>query len=217
VNRTLASVAPYASKKISQAAKLDRQFISLSIGEPWFGPVPAVHRILHDFSGPAAPDVAHLLRHYANGKGEFGLRTAVARCYRQSSGMEIDPDKNVLIAHGGSQAFLLALLALTEEGDEVLVPDPTYMLYENTCHLLGRTPVRWQAHTTPIGLGGVEIPGATGAFEKQINTQSRDIGGLAQYENGNLSLGFYAGITLGSGRAFGGGAYITLSWSGCHE
>jgi hypothetical protein len=80
-----------------------------------------------------------------------------------------------------------------------------------------RTWSDWQAHTTPIGLGGVEIPGATGAFGKQINTQSGDIGGLAQYENGNLSLGFYAGTTLGSGRAFGGGAYITLSWSGCHE
>ncbi len=80
-----------------------------------------------------------------------------------------------------------------------------------------RTWSDWQAHTTPIGLGGVEIPGATGAFGKQINTQSRDVGGLAQYENGNLSLGFYAGTTFGSGRAVGGGAYITLSWSGCHE
>jgi hypothetical protein len=80
-----------------------------------------------------------------------------------------------------------------------------------------RTWSDWQAHTTPIGLGGVEIPGATRVFGKQINTQSRDIGGLAQYENGNLSLGVYAGTTLGSGRAFGGGGYLTLSWSGCHE
>ena len=79
-----------------------------------------------------------------------------------------------------------------------------------------RTWRDWKAHTGPIGLGGVEIPGATGAFGKQINTQSRDIGGLAQYEKGNVSVGFYAGTTLGSGRAYGGGAYLTFSWTGCH-
>ena len=80
-----------------------------------------------------------------------------------------------------------------------------------------RTWNDWQAHTTPIGLGGIEIPGATSAFGKNINTQSKDIGGLAQYEKGNLSLGLYGGLAFGSGRAFGGGGYLTLSWSGCHE
>ena len=34
-------------------------------------------------------------------------------------------------------------------------------------------------------------------------------------ERGNLSLGIYGGITLGSGRAFGGGGYFTVSWTGC--
>ncbi len=80
-----------------------------------------------------------------------------------------------------------------------------------------RTWNDWQAHTTPIGLGGIEIPGATNVFGKNINTQSKDFGGLAQYENGNLSLGLYGGLAFGSGRAFGGGGYLTLSWSGCHE
>jgi hypothetical protein len=76
-----------------------------------------------------------------------------------------------------------------------------------------RTWSDWQAHTTPIGLGGIEIPGASSVFGKNLNTQSQDLGGLAQYESGNLSLGFYAGTTLGSGRAFGGGGYLTLSWA----
>jgi len=54
-----------------------------------------------------------------------------------------------------------------------------------------RTWNDWQAHTTPIGLGGIEIPGATSVFGKNINTQSKDIGGLAQYENGNLRAWVY--------------------------
>src|SRR5262249_51828039 len=49
-----------------------------------------------------------------------------------------------------------------------------------------RTWNDWQAHTSPIVLGGIEIKGATNVFGKQINTESRDIGGLAQYEDGNL-------------------------------
>jgi RHS repeat-associated protein len=78
-----------------------------------------------------------------------------------------------------------------------------------------RTWNDWQTHTGPIALGGVEIPGASRQFGKKIDVHSRDIGGLAQYDDGNLSLGLYSGITLGSRRTFGGGAYVTLSWSGC--
>jgi RHS repeat-associated protein len=80
-----------------------------------------------------------------------------------------------------------------------------------------RTWSDWKPHTTPIGLGGIEIPGGTTTFGQPISTQTRDIGGLAQFENGDLSLGLYAGATLGSGRSFGGGAYVTISSNGCHE
>jgi RHS repeat-associated protein len=80
-----------------------------------------------------------------------------------------------------------------------------------------RTWSDWQTHTTPIALGGIDLPGASSFFGGTLNVQSRDIGGLAQYDNGNLSLGFYAGTTLGSGRALGGGGYVTLSWNGCGQ
>jgi len=74
-----------------------------------------------------------------------------------------------------------------------------------------------EVHTAPIGLGGKEIPGASSFFGKGIDIAHKDIVGLAQYENGNLSAGVYGGITMGSGRAFGGGGYLTLSWAGCKE
>lgn len=63
-----------------------------------------------------------------------------------------------------------------------------------------RTWSDWQAHNAPIALGGIEIPGASRQFGKKIDVHSRDVGGLAQYENGSLSLGFYSGVTFGSGR-----------------
>jgi hypothetical protein len=50
----------------------------------------------------------------------------------------------------------------------------------------------------------------------KMNVQSNDLGGFATYENGNVSVGGYGGVTMGSGRAFGG-AYITWSWTGCQS
>ena len=59
-----------------------------------------------------------------------------------------------------------------------------------------RTWSDWQAHNAPIGLGGIEVPGASRQFGKTIDIESRDVGGVAQYEGGSLSLGFYGGVTL---------------------
>lgn len=72
-----------------------------------------------------------------------------------------------------------------------------------------RTWHDWQEHSGPIVLGGKEILGPTRFFGRQVNSHSRDFGGLAQYEGGHLSLGIYGGITMGSGRAYGGGGYFT--------
>jgi aspartate/methionine/tyrosine aminotransferase len=91
---------------------------------------------------PDLRSLRHSLSHYADGKGEIRLREAVVKRYRKQYGLEINPEKNVIITHGGAQAFSLAVLAATEEGDEVIIPDPTYMLYANACALLGRVPVR---------------------------------------------------------------------------
>lgn len=142
MNNTLEAIAPYASKRISQMARADKEFVSLSIGEPWFGPVPVAADILSSLSASEIHSISSLLSRYGNGRGGDRLREVVATKYRKQFGVAIDPDKNVIITHGGSQAFLLSLLVATEEGDEVVVPDPTYMLYASTCVLLGRIPVR---------------------------------------------------------------------------
>lgn len=75
-----------------------------------------------------------------------------------------------------------------------------------------RTWSNWQEHTSPIALGGIEMPGSSSFFGKKLNTHTRDIGGLVQYEHGHLSLGVYGGVTMGSHRTVGGGFYFTFSW-----
>jgi hypothetical protein len=76
----------------------------------------------------------------------------------------------------------------------------------------------WVEHTGPIGLGGVELTGAKRRFGKNINVHSNDVGGLLQYENGQLSIGGYLGATLANQiYGFGGGGYLTIGFGGCGE
>jgi|GEM_PF-3200168 len=77
-----------------------------------------------------------------------------------------------------------------------------------------RTWSDWQEHDGLIALGGGEFSAASSKFGKKLNVDTLDYGGLAVFD-GDLNVGGYAGLSLGSGRTFGGGGYVTLSWGGC--
>ena len=70
--------------------------------------------------------------------GILDARTAVADDY-SSRGVEMSPDR-VLITTGTSEGIDLALNALVDEGDDVLVPSPTYPLYTAILAKIGATP-----------------------------------------------------------------------------
>ena len=80
-----------------------------------------------------------------------------------------------------------------------------------------RTWSDWQAHTSPIGF----VNGASPLVPTNLGplkVSEANYGGLAQYQNGQLSIGGYlGGANKETGRGAGGGGYITLSWSGCHN
>ena len=73
----------------------------------------------------------------------------------------------------------------------------------------------WEEHRAPIVLGGHELRGATQAFGRRINTESRDWGFLGMHSGEAWSLGGYLGLSFGGGRSVGGGAYISFSWGNC--
>ncbi len=80
-----------------------------------------------------------------------------------------------------------------------------------------RTWSDWQEHTSPIGfVGGASSLTPTSVGPLKVN--EANYGGLFQYQNGQLSVGGYlGGANKETGRGAGGGGYITLSWSGCHN
>ena len=88
-----------------------------------------------DFEGdPALPDlVTEAMRaghnQYPPMAGVPGLRQAVSRKIERQHGRRYDPDTEITITAGATQALLTAVLALVHPGDEVIVLDPCYDSY----------------------------------------------------------------------------------------
>jgi aminotransferase len=78
---------------------------------------------------------------YTSNSGLKELRTEVSNYIKRTQGVTYDPLKEIFITVGGSEAIDLALRAMIDEGDEVLIPQPSYVSYEPCAILAGATPV----------------------------------------------------------------------------
>ena len=96
-----------------------------------------------DVDGPesvkrvAAEAIAAGVNQYPPGPGAPELRVAVAAHQQRHYGLSPDPDTEVLITTGATEALAAALLALTEPGDEVLTLEPFYDSYAAVIGLAG--------------------------------------------------------------------------------
>lgn len=112
----------------------DKDIISLGVGEP-------------DFVTPwrvrdaAVYALEKGKTQYTANAGLPELREAIARYLNHQFQLHYDPDKEMIVTVGGSEGIDLALRALIEPGDEVLVPEPTYLPYAPVTTLLGGVPV----------------------------------------------------------------------------
>lgn len=77
---------------------------------------------------------------YTRFDGRYELRRAVAEKHRHATGMETNPDTQVVISSGATGAFHCACLALLNEGDEVILFEPSYGYHQITFASLGITP-----------------------------------------------------------------------------
>jgi len=112
------------------AARLENP-INLSIGQPDFDvPPPCKERAIQ-----AIRDGAN---RYTVTQGEAALRQALAERLRAEFGAFDGP---VLVTSGVSGGLLLAFLATVNPGDEVLVPDPYFVMYKHLVSVLGGVPV----------------------------------------------------------------------------
>jgi len=120
---------------VQKLRKEGREVISFSVGEPDFEtPKPVREAIQRAIDVPA-------LQKYGSAWGIPELREAVAAKSRDENGIREAQAANVLITPA-KQAIAYAILALVDEGDEVLIPDPAWVSYEPLIALAGGRVVR---------------------------------------------------------------------------
>jgi len=78
---------------------------------------------------------------YTSNSGLKELRAEICNYLKRSQGLEYEPENEVLITVGGSEAIDIGLRAMVNPGDEVLIPQPSYVSYEPCAILAGATPV----------------------------------------------------------------------------
>ncbi|MFZ5625081.1 MAG: pyridoxal phosphate-dependent aminotransferase [Gemmatimonadota bacterium] len=108
--------------------------INLAQGFPNF-PTPDV------LKEAAARAIAGDINQYAITWGSARLRQALAAVYRDWYGLAVDPDAEITVTCGATEAMIAVLLALVDPGDEVIIFEPFYENYGPDTILSGATPV----------------------------------------------------------------------------
>lgn len=67
--------------------------------------------------------------HYAPQKGKLELRKAISKYLKQTTGIDYDPETEVVVTVGATEAINAALFALSNPGDKVAIPTPVFSLY----------------------------------------------------------------------------------------
>lgn len=114
-------------------ARMD-DVVSLGVGEPdfvtpWRIREAAIYSLEHGFT------------QYTSNAGLTELREAIARHVAATYGVRYDPEREILVTVGVSEGLDLALRAILDPGDEVLIPEPCYVSYRPCTLLAGGVPI----------------------------------------------------------------------------
>jgi aspartate/methionine/tyrosine aminotransferase len=125
-----------AFEVLNKARALEAQgksIIHLEIGEPDFSTPPNIVE--------AAVDALHSgWTHYGPSAGLPDLRLSIANYVSRRRGVQVSPDQ-VVVVPGGKPIMFFTMLALIDEGDEVIYPNPGFPIYESMINYVGGTAV----------------------------------------------------------------------------
>ena len=136
LSRRAREVTPFLAMEVMERAKVleaqGRDIVYLCLGEPDFPtPAPVIEAAIRSLrSGETT---------YTHSLGHIELREEIAAFYRRRYGLAIDPGR-IIVSSGTSPLMLLLFAALLNEGDEIIVPDPSYACYPNFIRFVGGVP-----------------------------------------------------------------------------
>jgi aspartate/methionine/tyrosine aminotransferase len=118
--------------KAQALEKQGRSIIHLEIGSPDF---PTPKHVVE--AGKKALDDG--FTKYGPTAGLLDFREALAAHVSKTRNVKVGPD-NICVVPGGKPIMFFTMMALLEEGDEVIYPDPSFPIYESLIHFLGAVP-----------------------------------------------------------------------------
>ena len=134
LSKRVSSLKPSGIRKFFDIAATMEDVISLGIGEPDFdSPKPIVQ------AGIAA--LQDKQTHYTANKGIIPLLQAISEHLESKYSVRYDPKDEIVATVGGSEALLLAISALLNPGDEVILPSPCFVSYKGVVEIAGGTAV----------------------------------------------------------------------------
>ena len=134
LSRIVEQIKPSGIRKFFDLANTMEDVISLGVGEP-------------DFATPwhicenAIYAMGNGKTHYTANRGLLELRKEIAKFHSEHYNQHYDPEKEILVTVGGSEAIDIAMRALINPGDEVILLDPNYVAYEPSVLLAQGIPV----------------------------------------------------------------------------
>ena len=151
---------------------LQHKAVNLSQGFPDF-PAPAL------IKSAAQDAIAADINQYAITWGAKSLRNAIAAKFsRTNAGMEIDPEREITVCCGSTEAMISAMLAVINPGDEVVVFEPFYENYGPDAILSGAAPRFVRLHAPDWTFDPAELAAAFGPKTRAVilNTPNNPTG-----------------------------------------
>lgn len=134
INPSIAAVPPSGIRRFFDLAATRKDTISLGVGEPDF-------KTPYHIRDAAINSLIDGQTQYTANRGLPELRREVSIYLENRYGISYNPDKEILITIGASEAIDLALRTLCSPGDEVLIPEPSYVSYSPGVIFAGGKPV----------------------------------------------------------------------------
>ena len=136
----------YINQLVYDLRRRGRDIVTLSLGEAFFD-IP-----LFDFRKLDLNECYH----YSDSQGIPRLRHKIADYYQTAYAAPVDADRELLITAGSKPAIFMAMMALLDPGDEVLIHEPAWLSYREQARLID-AHVRFIPFDTPLDAFGAAI------------------------------------------------------------
>ena len=134
LSKTVLNIKPSGIRKFFDIVSEMKDAISLGVGEPDFDtPWHIRDEGIYAFERGKT--------FYTSNAGLKDLRTEISNYISRTQGISYNSDNEIIVTVGGSEAIDIGLRAVINSGDEVIIPQPSYVSYEPCAVLAGAKPV----------------------------------------------------------------------------